>query len=99
MLGPMKLRIAVPLALCIVAACSTVTPSSPRWYRMIPPIVNDKPDTAAPLSRWLVNPAHPYDSEQLCQTDLVHRQGDIAHLAVLRVAVGIGSHLPSFRCA
>ena len=63
-----------------LAGCSTTTQNLPGWYRMIPPIVNDKPDPAAPFSQWLVNPAHPYDSEQLCQTDLIHRQGDNAHL-------------------
>ena len=69
----MKLRHAAALVLCLVVeGCSL----EKGWYRMIPPIASNKPDTAAPLTQWHVNPVSPYRSEQECQADVVRRQAD-----------------------
>jgi hypothetical protein len=71
----MKLRGAAVLALfasVFFEACSE-TGGNPGWYRMLPPIADNKPNTAAPLPRWLTTPKA-YASEEECRADLPIRQ-------------------------
>ncbi len=71
----MTLRHAAALALlaCVSLQACSETKGNPGWYRMLPPIADSKPNTAAPLPQWLITPK-PYASEAECKADLPLRQ-------------------------
>jgi hypothetical protein len=71
-----KLRHTAALVLlaCVFFNACSETEGTPGWYRMVPPIADNEPDTAAPLSKWFINPPKPYDSEAVCKADLLQRQ-------------------------
>ena len=72
----MKLRHAAAFGLLMcfgLQACSE-SGDKPGWYRMLPPIVDDQPNTAAPLPQWLISPPKPYASEAECTSDLSPRE-------------------------